>query len=356
MIQGHGGNIYALARELGCRPEDITDVSSNINPLGPPPGLLAHLKEHISAVCALPEVDSHTISTRMAALLGVPESGVLAGAGTTQFIYTLFPALGSRRVLIVGPTYADYADACRMHRLTPEYFLTTARENFQVDLDLLDGTVGDFDTVVICNPNNPTGRLIAGKDLVYLCRRHPRTHFVIDESYLAFAAAGNSETVAGCGLDNVSVLHSLSKIYRLPGLRIGFLVASEKTIDRFKPLMTPWRLNSLAGKAVEFLWDHRSEVDAFVNETRLYLQKEGALFSERLMAARGLTLFPSHTSYFLMALPTGRNAVQVCSRFARAGILIRNCSNFTGLDDTFIRIALNLPDINAQVADILLQL
>lgn len=353
MIQGHGGNIYALAKQLGCRPEDITDVSSNINPLGPPPGLMDYLKDQLAAVCVLPEVDSRTITGRMAQFLGVDYNGLLAAAGTTQLIYTMFDVLASQRVLIVGPTYADYADACRMAGVEPQYFLTDAEDKFQPDLDRLAREAIQADTVVICNPNNPTGVMIPGPDLKTLCRSFPDTRFVIDESYLAFVPAGQAESMVTCGLENVIVLHSLSKIYRLPGLRIGFLIAAAPVIKRFQRVMPPWRLNSLAQAACRFVMDNPTEIDRFVVETRRFISAERARFIECIGSAGKLVVYPSCASYLLIQLPDGFKADKMCRRFEQQKILVRNCSNFHGLDDRFIRIALNLAEVNDRVADVI---
>lgn len=353
MIHGHGGNIYALAQKLGCSLDAIVDVSSNINPLGPPPGLMDHLKAHLATICALPEVDSQTMAAQMAALLGLDPGGILAGAGTTQFIHAMFGVLQSRRVLILGPTYADYADACRLYGLAPRYFLTHARDAFQPDMARFGRQAGDHDTVVICNPNNPTGGLIPREALSALCREHPDTSFVVDESYLPFVPRGRAESMAGCGLDNVIVLHSLSKIYRLPGLRIGFLIAAPRVIQRFQQVMPPWRLNSMAQAAVDFLHGHRDDVQGFVRRTHAYIARERTRFYEMVPPKSGLKLYPSHTSFILIELPEGLDAGLACEHFARQRILIRNCGNFHGLTDRFIRIAMNRSEVNQKVADIL---
>ena len=189
MIQGHGGNIAALAAELNCRPDEIIDMSSNINPLGSVPGLIDHLRERMDRIRFLPEVDGHHAIQAIARLLGVAEERVLAGGGTTQFIYTACAALETRRALIVGPTYADYTDGCRVHGIEPEFFLAEAASGFAVDLQRLEASLAGCDTVFLCNPNNPTGQLIPHHDLLQLCRNHPRVRFIIDESYLPFAPA-----------------------------------------------------------------------------------------------------------------------------------------------------------------------
>ncbi len=130
MIQGHGGNIVAMAEQLGCRQDEIIDMSSNINLLGTMPGLIEHLRSRLDRIRVLPEVDGRAAVKAIAALLGVAEQRVLAGGGTTQFIYSACAALKSKRVLIVGPTYADYIDGCRVHDIDPEFFLAEAASGF----------------------------------------------------------------------------------------------------------------------------------------------------------------------------------------------------------------------------------
>ena len=114
MLIGHGGNIFDLAQELRCDPFDIVDMSSNINPLGPLPGLVGFLKENLTAITALPQVDARNTAQVFATRNLLDLAQVIAGNGTTQFIYTMPPALDTRRALILGPTYADYADATRL--------------------------------------------------------------------------------------------------------------------------------------------------------------------------------------------------------------------------------------------------
>jgi threonine-phosphate decarboxylase len=354
MIHGHGGNIHAMAQRLGCRPEEIIDVSSNINPLGPPPGLMDHLREHLAVVCRLPEVDSHGVTSQMAAWLGVEEECILAGAGTTQFIHAMFVALQSRRVLIVGPTYSDYADACRAAGIAPDYFLTQARDDFQIDPDRLEMAVGPADTVVLCNPNNPTGAMIRGEALCALCRRHPATRFIIDESYLPFVAGAEEQTIVASGLENVLVLHSLSKIYRLPGLRMGFLIAAPGLIDRFRHRLLPWSLNSLAQAAAAYLTSHRAAIDGFVGETRGYIDQQRRRFMARIEGCGGLRPYPSRANFFLVQLPLGLDSAGVCARLAQERVLVRDCANFHGLGHRFIRIAIHQPEVNARVAEMLL--
>ncbi|MGD9010185.1 MAG: aminotransferase class I/II-fold pyridoxal phosphate-dependent enzyme [Desulfobacteraceae bacterium] len=353
MIQGHGGNIYAAARDLNCRPDEIVDMSSNINPLGMPPGLLKHLQMRLGGAGVLPEADGRRSIRQMARLLDVDAYRMLAGNGTTQFIYNVCQALDSRNVLIVGPTYADYADACRMHRVTHNYFLANADSRFTVDLDRLALSLDGTDTVFICNPNNPTGYRMPYDELVRLCRSHPKIQFVIDESYMPFASEGQTRRLVDSDLQNVSVLWSLSKIFGVPGLRAGFLIANGTVISRFQRYMQPWSMNSLAQAAVDYLCGHKASVTSFIETTRRFLQKERQRFCDELAVRSAMTVYPSCTSYILLKLPAGVSAQGICRQMLQNRILIRDCGNFHGLSDRFVRVSIKHPTQNRLAVDCL---
>lgn len=356
MIDGHGGNVYELARRLGCAPAEILDLSSNVNPLGPPAGLHAHLVQQIEALNALPEVDNRGITQGYARHLGIAADRLIAGHGTTQFIYSLPAALHVKKALVVGPTYSDYADACRLQGVAFEFFLCRESDGFTPDLDRLETATAGADTVFICNPNNPTGALVPGDALKALCLRRPQVRFVVDESYLPFVVDGEGQSLVRSGIENLVVLLSISKIYRIPGLRVGFLVAAPAIIDVFAAGMWPWSVNSLGQAAVRFLCEAGTELTAFVAATRAYLDKERRQFERRLALVPGLRVFPSPTSFFLVRLPEGLSAPAVWAALADERILIRDCSNFRGLSDRFIRISPKTPEANRRVAERLTEL
>lgn len=350
MIKGHGGDVYELARNLGCEPADIIDMSSNINPLGPVPALKEHLKENLTVLDALPDVDGKGLVEAFAHHFGLPAERVLVGNGTTQFIFSSPPALEMKRALICGPTYADYADACRIHNVRLDHVLAEESTRFRPDLEALRKCLKDEDAVFICNPNNPTGSLIARDDMVTLCESHPGIRFIIDESYLHFSAQYQETTMINNDLDNVIVLYSFSKIFCIPGLRLGFMVASPKNAARFRRLYQPWSVNSLAQSAGNFLLNLFSSDDSYLDMTQAFVVKEHQLFRQRLRGLDTLDLFPSPAPFFLIKIPKGFTASRLCSILSKDKILIRNCENFHGLSDRYVRISLKSPEVNAGVA------
>jgi len=351
MIHGHGGNIRTLAEELGCKPSDIIDMSSNVNPLGPPPGLIDYLRENMDFINALPDADAAGAVQAFSRAHNLSPAQVLAGNGTTQFIYSLPQALGTGHALIVGPTYADYADACTMHCISHDFLFASPDHEFVPDLHQISHAAAKADTVFVCNPNNPTGTLIPFPALEKLCHSHPKTRFIIDESYLPFANHETDHSMIHSGLANVIVLNSMSKIFRIPGLRIGFLIADPDIITKMIRYALPWSVNAMALNAVIWLMEQPEITDTFVKKSRIFLADEREKFFHALKSVSPVRVFPSTTSFVLAQLKGSLNAQQICAKLAQEKILIRNCANFRGLTERFVRISLKTSRINRMIAE-----
>jgi len=356
MIHGHGGNIYEFARQFNCRPSEIIDMSSNINPLGPPPGLLQYLTENMDAITRLPEVDAGLTVKRFGSFIGVDSNRLLAGNGTTQFIYAIPRILKIGKTLIVGPTYSDYGDACRFQGTPYMVHITDESREFNFAIEQIDQELEKVDTVFICNPNNPTGTLIPAKALRNLCRSHPNKNFIIDESYLDFVPNAENETMVNSDLDNVIVLLSVSKIFKIPGLRTGFITACSDKIEKFRSYLLPWSTNSLAQLAIDYISDQKVMIQSFINDTRLYIRNQRQQFYHAMENAGHIKLFNSQAPFVLLKLRGGLSANDVWQRLAREKILIRRCVNIQGLSDRFIRISLKTPDDNRLLASRLLDI
>lgn len=356
MIGGHGGNIYQLAETLGCPVADIVDMSSNVNPLGPMPELLRHLEKHLTAVACLPQVDARAICAAFADRHGIDPQLVLAGNGSTQWIYTLPLALDTANALILGPTYADYADACAMHGVSVQYLLADAEHQFEFDLDAALRMAARADIVFICNPNNPTGRLLGADALLELCRARPDTIFVIDESYLPFVPESRKHSLMAHSLPNTVILSSMSKIFRLPGLRIGFIKTSRELARRLAAYCLPWAVNSLAAEAVLWLMRHEDKVEGFIASSRAFLRQEKETFCRNLEKVPDLTIFDTCTSFLLIRLPELIRSETVWHAMAQEKLLIRDCGNFHGLSSRYIRISLKDRDANGKAAALLSKL
>lgn len=354
MIIGHGGNIKHLAKLCDCAVDEIIDMSSNLNPLGPPETIEKFIIDNLVKIRSLPEPDAAAMRKGFARFHGLDDKSVVAGNGTTWFIYTIPIALGAGKVLIAGPTYSDYQDACLMHNIDFEHCLADDLNGFYPDIDEISKGARQADAVFICNPNNPTGSLIPKEKLIYLLKKHEKTVFIIDESYLPFVDQADQISLVTDSDEykNLIVLSSMSKIFRIPGLRTGFLSSEQKIVEKIMTYYQPWSVNSLAQAVIEHIFDQPERIKPFYQKTRDYIRTEKQLFIERLKNIQGLHLFDS-SAYFILARLTGRvRSKQFCERIGRHRILIRDCSNFSGLSDQYVRFSLKERKINERLADL----
>ncbi len=343
---GHGGNIIQIAAERGCRPADLVDMSSNLSPFGPPPDLLTFLCEHIDEIGYLPEADSGSLRQQFASRHAIDPAKVLVGNGTTEFIFSLPRICDASRAIILQPTYGDYALACRRAGLPVEHI--PAGPDFAPPLERLAKRLSGGEMVFFCNPNNPTGKLMPTAVLQEFISTHRRTIFVVDESYLPFCR--QPSLVDGHRGDNCLVLCSYSKIFAIAGLRLGFLVGPATILDRLRQFERPWGVNRLAQLAGEFLLAHG---EAYQRQVLDFLAAERPRVIDMLRSLPGLTVIDGKTHYILCRLDTDLRAGELAKRCLAEGIIIRNCANFTGLDDRYFRISLKKPAANDRLLAIL---
>ena len=351
MITGHGGNKRKLAEKLGCALEEIIDMSSNLNPLGPPEIIESFICENVMKIRSLPEPDAASMRAGFARCHGMDENRVVAGNGTTWFIYILPFALGSKKALIAGPTYSDYRDACFMYHTDVEHCLATPENGFQPKADAISRLAAKADTVFLCNPDNPTGALMSKDKIEYLLKKHTTTLFIVDESYLPFVEnAEDLSFVSETGYENLIVLSSMSKIYRIPGLRTGFLTGDPKIVEKIMAFYQPWSVNALAQAVIEHIFDHPEAIEPFFKKTRAYIRAERQKFMESLRGVSGLELFDSTTCFILARLKDGLSSGEFCERIGQHRVLIRDCSNFMGLSDQYVRFSLKKRDANEHLS------
>ncbi len=346
MLRGHGGEVYYLAKHLGISPEDISDHSSNVSPLPPPQGLYKHLKKHLPEIERLPEVDSESLREAMGIHFGLEPELIIPVSGTSEWIFTIPKLLKPKKVIILGPTYSDYADAAKLAGLDKKFVLAREEENFRPPLEELEKIIGPKDLVFICNPNNPTGTLVPQEALKRLVLKYPETFFVIDESYIDFVADESSLVPYIKNLPNCLILRSFSKIYRIPGLRLGFLVISPPLKDVFWQALLPWAVNRLAQVAGVWLIGQKN----YVKQVKLFIVQEKKNFLKTLNDMNlPIKVYESSLHFFLLKLMKHNSQKVWHSLLKKYYILIRNASNFYGLKGPFLRLALRETEKNQKL-------
>jgi threonine-phosphate decarboxylase len=257
-------------------------------------------------------------------------------------IYAAARALHPRRAAIVEPTYTEYLRASLRAGAITEHCLPGgddwAPEPFDPER---------ADVVWLGNPNNPTGRLWPRGRLVSWVAAFPQTVFIVDEAFLPFRAdeADHGMMPSVNRLANLIVVRSLTKVYTLPGLRLGYAVADAKLAARLRAEIVPWSVNALAQVAgLAALQD-----DTFLEQTHDWFQDQARSFSSRLRACSSrLEPVPSEAN-FVLVHSKGITAGRLVGRLAEAGFAIRDASNFIGLNEHFLRVAVRKAEDNQRL-------
>ncbi|WP_456473397.1 cobyric acid synthase [Desulfolithobacter sp.] len=349
MSSGHGGNLVRLARKYGCKPGDILDFSANLNPLGPPPGLRDILSRHIGELVHYPDPDSTLFLERVARTWNLDPAMLVAGNGTSELLFTTVRSLPVRRGVVPVPCYIDYESACRVCGLPVERLFLSPDNGFAVDLEELGNMLRPGDLVFLGQPANPTGVVTDHHTLLTCIQSHPDVFFIVDEAFAGFVSGLHS--LAGAA-DNLITLHSLTKIFAIPGLRLGFLAAAPSLAGRIRAQLAPWSVNTLAqacGTAFLDKKEYLSRTVTVTGELRERLGGELARFS-------GLSVFPGQANYLLLRSSTIAADELAHRLMADHRIAIRTCGNYPGLDLSYFRVAVRPQEDNRALVAALEQL
>jgi cobyric acid synthase CobQ/L-threonine-O-3-phosphate decarboxylase len=342
-MSGHGGNIRQLAARLECRPEDILDFSANINPLGPPEYLWDVLARNMPAILHYPDPGATELIRAIGESCQLQPEQIVVGNGTSELLFATVRALGCRRAVIPVPAYIDYQTACRQADVSVQLLHLSPDNDFQPDLERLSSELSTDDLVILGQPNNPTGRMNDRQQLLDLAQRHPTVFFIIDEAFAGFV--DNYQTLAG-SLDNIIVLCSLTKLFAVPGLRLGYLAATPKVCRAINNQLSPWSVNSLAQAAGVAMVGDR----AYVRKSRERVAASRQELCRALDKIPFLRVIPSVANFLLLRLRGGVHADMVADHLLeKARIAVRPCDNYEGLDGRYLRIAVRSGRENGQL-------
>ncbi len=338
MEQVHGGNIFEVARRYGLRPEAIVDFSSNVNPLGPSPRVLRALRSHLHWVGRYPEMHALALTHDLARFHGLPEDVIMVGNGSTGLIYRLPSALASANALVLHPTFSEYERAFRLGGCRVDGVMRDEAHGFRPPWQrLFDELHRGYAAVILCNPNNPTGDVIARAEMCELIEEAAGVGAVVivDEAFMDFHEdASLKQEVLRCG--NLIVLRSMTKCFALAGLRLGYLIASPPLVKRLREAEEPWAVSALAQIAGRESLKDRN----YLRRTLELIATERQYLLEHIAQLPGLTAFPSVANFLLLKITRpGWDAPRVQAEIIRHGVLIRDCSSFPGLGRSYVRIA-----------------
>lgn len=343
----HGGEVFKVAREYGFHPREILDFSSSINPLGPPPSAIHKLKEAMWKIPIYPDTSYHEFRSAVAEYLGLSSiDNVVEGNGSTELIY-LFTSLfaGKAKAIIPHPTFGEYERAVLISGGVPVHI--SCDDNFGVNLDrILNAFENGSDLLFLCSPNNPTSLTIPKRKLLKLIEKASEkdVKVLLDETFVEFVDEGEASLSSRVEeFPNLFIIRSLTKFFALPGLRIGYGVASRKLVERLRGAKMPWSVSALAqDAAIAALRDL-----PYIERSRRVVARERDYLYSKLKHIRKLTPFKPEANFILSRIVRGIDGSELQRELLAKRVLIRDCSSFRGLGRAYFRVSVRLRKENS---------
>ncbi len=333
--RAHGGNIRKAVRQYDLDERRILDFSSNINPLGPSPMAMRAAKSSLRHVDRYPDPDMTELRAAIARYFGIKPGQVVCGSGSNGLIHHIPRVFRPRKALLPAPTFTEYAAAVEAGGGEAVLFPLDERGGFRVDpVDMAFAFKG-MDMAFLCNPNNPTGRLIPRQEMLEIVRLALRENvrLVIDEAFIDFAECESLVKEAALS-GHLICLRAFTKFFGMPGLRVGYAVCGDDVARALRAAQEPWSVTIPAERAaIAALGDWR-----YIKKTRASVEKERERLLGELRLLPGVETFPPAANFILFKLK-GISAHELTDRLAQRSILVRDCSNFPGLGGSFIRVA-----------------
>lgn len=347
----HGGDVY--------RNEVRLDFSVNLDPLPMPETVREAMLKGIDEIHQYPDPVQQELNAKIGVFEGVSPERIICGNGASELLMAAVHAVKPKKALIAAPCYAGYAVALKAEDAEiKEYFLDDGKE-FAVDEGFIGCIKDDTDMVFIADPNNPNGKLIDPKlksEISRKCRECGAV-LVIDECFYPLTEAGavrpdhdardegahqgardgsedHGARAAQESYDDGALhLRAFTKTFAIPGVRLGYMISTnDELMDKIRKHLPEWNVSRIAERTGEAAAEVLAETDYLERSVKL-IAEERAFLSDSLTGL-GIRVYPSDTNYILI-----RSGEDLYDRLLEKGILIRRCANFSGLDDTYFRIA-----------------
>ena len=346
----HGGNIYKIFREKNI--DKILDYSSNINPYGLPENLKKEIFEKLFVLERYPDPDYIELREKIAEKNNLNIENIIVGNGATEIIFLFMKILSPKKVLIVSPTFGEYERAIKASTLANDsleinYFELKEAENFVLNIKNLETELeNNYDLLILCNPNNPTGQFLKLKkleEILKICEQK-NTKLFVDEAFVEFVEDWENESIINSkeNKENLFVIRAFTKFFAIPGLRLGYGICfNNNLLKKMLEKKEPWSVNNIADLAGKTVLDDEN----YIQKTKEWIKDQKKYMYENLNKIEGLRAYKTEVNFILLKiednlLEKGLDVKNLRKKMLEKGILIRDASNFIYLNKHYFRLAI----------------
>ncbi|MCS7116682.1 MAG: threonine-phosphate decarboxylase CobD [Nitrososphaerota archaeon] len=344
----HGGEVWEFLKD-GQNRSKIIDFSANVNPLGPSPLALNVIKENLWRIPYYPDPNATQLKMALSKYIGnIEPKNIVLGNGSTELIYLFTDVFLERgdEVLIPQPTFGEYERASVKSGGRVRF--VEAGRDLRIDVEKVLNEINSRTKIIfLCNPNNPTGRILSRRELEKVVDEAYRRGVLVflDEDFIEFVPDHESYTLAAMvnEFTNLFIIRSFTKSFALTGLRIGYGIACEEMIELISNGKIPWNINTLAElAALASLSDTQ-----YLKKTYELIKRERSYLYRELRRIGGLRPYPTDANFILIdTRGSGLAGNELKEKLLNYNVLIRDCRSFRGLDEYYIRVSVRTRDEN----------
>ena len=354
----HGSDLEVIADRYHIDVNSIVPYASNVNPLGISPLARQAILDNVDAIKAYPDRNYTSLKERISKYCGTIPEHIVLGNGTSDLIRLTFELIAPSKTMIVGPTYAEYARTASLYGSEVKTYMLKNIDDFEMDVDLFLKALNEtYDLLVLCNPNNPTGKCLTKDQIAQILTRCRELDIfvMIDETYVEFVK--DIDEISSVPLtityNNLVILRGVSKFFASPGLRLGYAITSNHDyINESDGKSLLWSINAYASVAGVMFEDEH-----YINATRTLIQTERNLIYSVLSSRKTIKVFKPTSNFVLIKLlKENQTASEVFDYCIRRNLMIRDCTDYEGLGDKYIRFCFLKPEQDDDIVNTLLEI
>ncbi|MDE6432942.1 MAG: aminotransferase class I/II-fold pyridoxal phosphate-dependent enzyme [Lachnospiraceae bacterium] len=354
----HGSDLENIAARYDINVQNIVPFASNVNPLGISPMARQALIDNIDAIKTYPDRNYVSLKNAISKYCKTEPDKLILGNGTSELISLTLKTIRPAKTIVIGPTYSEYGRSAVAAGSEIECYMLKNLDDFELDVETFLKTLqSNIDLLIICNPNNPTGKAVGMEDMEQIVKQCAKLHItvMVDETYVEFVKDVNQVSSVSLteNYDNLIVLRGVSKFFASPGLRLGYAVTSNSAfLEAANNDKIPWNINSYASVAGVMFEDEH-----YINLTKSLIQTERNLIYSALSPRKTIKVFKPDANFILIKLlKENLTADQVFEHCIKKGLMIRDCTDYEGLGNKYIRFCFMRPEQNDDVVNTILEI
>ena len=338
---------------------DTVLYNSNLNPMGVPESVKKALSENLDSIIRYPSEYYGDLKKSISLYSGAEEENIVLGNGLSDMLRLYCSLIIPQKALILSPTATEYERVLSIYGCEVSYYELDEEKNYVPDIkDFISGLDSSYDMIILGNPNNPTSQIISRADMELIAEvcKELEIFLIIDEMYIEFTE--DYEKLTSTPLvkefDNIAVLRSVSKFFAVPGLRLSYSIISNPSyLELISVTVAPNKISTLTAAACTAMFKDKK----YIEESRSQIHTERNLIFSAMNTNKNVKLFKPYANFMLVKILKDDLSAQAIEEHCRTkGIIIRNCSNFHGLDNKYIRFCFMKPKQNDLLVNTILEL